>query len=295
MQRLQSEIDQILSSNGVPKESIRYCVIDDSAGLDPKLQDLLKDSRTEVLTVPFNLGHQRAIVYGLRRLVDRVSDWDVVITLDSDGEDRPIDILRLQEAHDLSPQRFSIVLARRTKRKVSLSFQVLYACFVAMFRLLTGLVIRSGNFALFSGRTLRQIIHHPYFDLCYSSTLIALKIPLIEIPCERGERYFGNSKMGYFNLLMHGFRMLMPFMDRLAVRALVGSGLLCFLSLASGLGFLMMRFIVQTEVSNWYLLLTLILFIMAFLSIGTFILMFSIFSQMQGLVFARIESHSRKS
>src|SRR5690606_21479897 len=69
---------------------LRFVVVDDSAGVDQDLkerlarwpaQDLLQ------LTPPFNLGHQRAIVFGLRTLVSELAPGDLVVTMDSDGED----------------------------------------------------------------------------------------------------------------------------------------------------------------------------------------------------------------
>lgn len=40
----------------------------------------------------YNLGHQGAIVLGLRKLAGIIDDNDIVVTMDSDGEDSPEDI-----------------------------------------------------------------------------------------------------------------------------------------------------------------------------------------------------------
>ena len=48
-----------------------------------------------VLQPPFNLGHQRALVYALRKALPQIADEDAVVTLDADGEDRPEDLPRL--------------------------------------------------------------------------------------------------------------------------------------------------------------------------------------------------------
>jgi len=47
-------------------------------------------------------------------------------------------------------------------------------------------------------------------------------MPVAYVPCERGRRYQGESKMTYGKLAMHGLRMLMPFTDKIAIRALAG-------------------------------------------------------------------------
>src|SRR5690242_17958467 len=72
-----------------------FVVADDSGGLDPQIAEL--DALPDVLVVdePFNLGHQRALVFALRKLLPHIADEDVVLTLDADGEDQPEDVPRL--------------------------------------------------------------------------------------------------------------------------------------------------------------------------------------------------------
>ena len=52
---------------------IRHVIIDDSAGADREVDELRGDASLLVLTPPFNLGHQRAIVFGLRHLAPLVA------------------------------------------------------------------------------------------------------------------------------------------------------------------------------------------------------------------------------
>src|SRR5205085_1502839 len=65
------------------------------------------------------------------------------------------------------------------------------------------------------------LLFHPHFDLCYSSSFLGLGRGLLFVPCERGVRYAGESRMSSVKLMMHGMRMLMPFLDRIAMRALI--------------------------------------------------------------------------
>lgn len=97
----------------------------------------------------------------------------------------------------------------------------MYGLYKLMFRMLTGSVMRTGNFAVFYGSTLGQIIGHPYFDVCYSSTLLNLKLPMEFVPCERGPRYGGESHMNFVKLVTHGLRMLIPFSEVVTVRLLL--------------------------------------------------------------------------
>ena len=203
-------------------DRIRYVVVDDSAGSDREV-DMLRDlDDVEVLVPPFNLGHQRAIVFGLRRIAAEVEPDDVVVTMDSDGEDQPSDVPRLVEA---MADRTALVVAERTERSESLSFRLMYLCFRVVFRLLTGTAVRSGNFAAQRGHSLVTTIGHPSFDLCYSSTLLTLRRPMAKVPCARGTRFAGESRMNRHTLIAHGIRMMLPFSERIAVRMLVAAGL----------------------------------------------------------------------
>jgi len=197
---------------------LHHLVIDDSAGTDAEVARLRAYPDVEVLTPPFNLGHQRAIVYGLRFLSPRLADDDLVVTMDSDGEDQPADVPRLLQA--LATDGTALALAQRTKRSEPLRFRVMYLFFRVMFRVLTGTTVRSGNFAAQRADSLAATIHHPSFDLCYSSTLLALRRSTANVPCARGHRFAGSSRMNTYSLMAHGVRMLLPFSERIAVRTM---------------------------------------------------------------------------
>ena len=158
-------------------------------------------------------------MYGLRHLAPDLNDDDLIITMDSDGEDQPSDVPRL--LHALDTTSAVLVLAQRSKRSEPLSFRALYVVFRLFFRLLTGTTVLSGNFAGQRAPSLKATIHHPSFDLCYSSTLLALRRPTVTVPCARGPRFAGQSRMNTHSLIGHGIRMLLPFLERIAARMLV--------------------------------------------------------------------------
>ncbi|MFP5489373.1 MAG: hypothetical protein ACLGHQ_13845, partial [Acidimicrobiia bacterium] len=60
--------------------------------------------------------------------------------------------------------------------------------------------------------------------LCYSSTLLTLRRPMAKVPCARGTRFAGRSRMNRYALIAHGIRMMLPFSERIAVRSLVAAG-----------------------------------------------------------------------
>lgn len=218
--RLRTEVTAAIQATG-DQRVVRFVVIDDSAGTDAEVQHVRDLPNVSVLTPPFNLGHQRAIVYGLRHLTNSLADDDVVVTMDSDGEDQPGDVPRLLAA--LADTGAALVLAERTTRSETLLFRLFYVMFRVFFRLMAGITVLSGNFAAQRADSLKVTIYHPSFDLCYSSTLLALRRPSTTVPCARGKRFAGRSRMSTSSLIVHGIRMLLPFAERITARMLVAA------------------------------------------------------------------------
>ena len=172
---------------------------------------------------PFNLGHQRAIVFGLRLIEPEIGDDDLVVTMDADGEDRPEDLPALLAAVARRRPAIAAGSAWRAAHEAHRVVALPGACTsssASLFRTLTGVTVRNGNYAAYRGWLARRMLQHPYFDLCYSSTLVSLDIPVTPVPIPRGTRYAGQSRMNLFRLFMHGIRMLTPFTDRIAIRAM---------------------------------------------------------------------------
>lgn len=206
---------------------IQFIVIDAAAGADASISQLTSIPDVQILTPIEPMGHQSAIVYGLRNL--EVNQEDIVITMDADGEDKPEDLPRLLAA--LKPP-ITLALAYRTSREETAVFKCFYFLFKVFFRIATGQVVRTGNYAAFSGATLIEMISHHYFDHVYSTSLLTLHKNIAFVPCARGTRYFGVSKMSLVKLIKHGLVMLLPFIDQIRARLRLGGALI--LSILAG-------------------------------------------------------------
>jgi hypothetical protein len=219
-----------------------------------------------------------------------MDDLDLVVTLDSDGEDRPVDIPRLLAPVLANPgNRLTLALAWRTKRHEPAKFLLLYFLYKLLFRVLTGISIRSGNFAAYRGAFARQVLVHPHFDLCYSATLVSLAIPTTKVPCERGERYAGRSQMTYSRLMMHGFRMLMPFVDRVAVRSLVAFSTLFGLGVVASFAVIGIRIFSDAAIPGWATSTLIGILTLSLLALANFVLLFVVFTQSRGVSLSSIE------
>jgi len=283
-------LEVFASEEELSSYEVQFVVVDDTAGYDNDVDQLKSLSDVRVITPPFNLGHQRALVFGLRLILPEVREPDVIITMDADGEDRPEDLPRMIGMLVSKPdERGMLCVARRTKRSESLRFRILYFFFRAMFHTLTGTVVRSGNFAAYRGWLARRMLTHPYFDLCYSSTLVSLDMTVTTVPCARGTRYAGRSHMNMLRLFMHGVRMLMPFMDRIAVRALSAFSAMFGLGIVASLVVVGIRLFTNASIPGWATATLVGLLILSFVALGNFVVLFAVFSHSRGLSLANLE------
>jgi hypothetical protein len=302
--RLQAAVQLALTVVDFPlPDRLRFVVIDDTAGQDPDLVRLEDCPDVTILQTPFNLGHQHALVFGLRSLAREIDERDWIATLDADGEDQPSDLGRLLKALSGTPGDAGLVLARRTKRREPLWFKILYCGFRVMFRALTGTVIQSGNYAAFHGELAKRLLFHPAFDLSYASAFLSLNRPVVFVPCDRGTRYAGQSKMGLARLITHGVGMLMPFVDRIAARALIGFAIVFITGVSAATVLAVVRWSSAIVIPGWMTPTLLLILMMSFSALTSFLILFTVFAQsgalsLRGLhdvaarrVQARIDEH----
>jgi polyisoprenyl-phosphate glycosyltransferase len=283
-------LEVVRRSERLQHHLVQFVVVDDTGGYDDEVPELEAANDVRVVTPPFNLGHQRAIVCGLRIIEPELRNSDLVVTMDSDGEDRPEDIPRLVEPLFEYPDAYrGLCVARRTKRRESARFRIMYFFFRAMFRILTGVTVRSGNYAAYRGWLARRMLVHPHFDLCYSSTLVSLGLPVTPVPCERGERYAGRSRMNLLRLFMHGVRMLLPFTDRIAVRALTAFSAIFGVSIVLALGVVATKLFTSAAIPGWTTTTLLGILGLSFVAAGNFVVLFAVFSQSRGVSLAGLE------
>ena len=186
----------------------------------------------QILTLSRNLGHQKAIAIGLAYAVAK-DLADVFVVMDADGEDRPEDVPRLLAALE-SGLEFSVVVARRMKRTERLAFRAFYQIYRLLFVLLTGYRISFGNFSAIPIAAARRLVAMNELWVNFPGTLIRSRLPLIELPTEKGQRYKDQSRMNFVSLITLGFGAVSTFVESVLTRIiLAASGLVAFCILAS--------------------------------------------------------------
>jgi polyisoprenyl-phosphate glycosyltransferase len=184
----------------------------------------------EVIRLAANLGHQRAIAVGLCAVADS-TEMDVVLVMDSDGQDRPVDIALLLAAGLRHP--LHVVLAKRVRRSESCTFRLWYGAYKLIFYVLTGQPINFGNYCVLPMEAVRRLVHMPELWNNLAASIMRSRLAYTTVPITRGGRFVGRSRMNLVSLILHGLSAMSVHTDTIFVRILLTGA---FIGTAAGLG-----------------------------------------------------------
>ena len=162
----------------------------------------------EIINMKENRGHARCIASGLKYIFDK-KEFDYVIPMDGDGEDRPEEIKNFIQLAEKSDDK--TIVGERTKRSESLFFKICYQLHKLLTLGFTGHSIKFGNFTCLSKSTIEKMLNEKASWNSFSGSLKKVEKDLLSIPSIRGIRYFGPSKMSFFNLLKHSLSIISVF------------------------------------------------------------------------------------
>lgn len=202
----------------------------------------------EVIRLAANLGHQRAIAVGLCTVVEDDA-VDAVLVMDSDGEDRPADIVALLVAGMRHPRH--VVMAARTQRAESRIFRYLYCVYRLIFRALTGKSINFGNYCLIPTPAVRRLVHMPELWNHLAAAVMRSRLPYMTVPTVRGVRASGRSKMDLAALIVHGLSAMSVYSDLIFVRVLVAAGGIAALAVLGIIAVTMIRMATDLAIPGW--------------------------------------------
>lgn len=202
----------------------------------------------EVLHLTCNLGHQRAIATGLAAASAR-GEADIVVVMDSDGEDKPSDIPRLIAAHREHPG--SVVVARRAKRSEGSVFRLGYLAYKLIFWSMTSQRVSFGNFCLIPRVRLRRLVYLGDLWNHLAATMLRSRQPLHAIPTARGKRYAGQSKMRLTSLVVLGMSAVAVYSDVALVRTLLTSVSLGAATMMGIVAVTAVRFGTEMAIPGW--------------------------------------------
>ena len=223
--KLLDEINKIISN--IKNTEFDCMIVNDASTIKPPEIKVPKNiKKIEIFNMKQNKGHARCNAFAIRYL-SKKSDFDHLIVMDGDGEDRPEEIKYLVN-QALEDQNISVV-AKRVKRSEGFLFQIFYEIHKLITLVFTGKQINFGNYSCLTKKDVVTLSQQESLWSSFSGTLKKSISRLNTINSTRGLRYFGPSKMSLLNLGIHSFSIIAVFKYQVFLRGLI-FGILIYLS-----------------------------------------------------------------
>jgi len=211
-------IDEINKQMSSVNFQISIFIINDASN-----HDRLKEEKTfeniqsiKILNMKKNQGHTRCIATGLKYILEK-EDFDYVIPMDGDGEDRPEEINDF--LNQIQKSNNSAIVGERVKRSEGLVFKICYQLHKLITLTFTGKSIKFGNFTCLPKTVVKKMVNDKATWNSFSGSLRKLEDKLVTIPSIRGTRYFGPSKMSLYNLIKHSLSIISVFRKTFLIRS----------------------------------------------------------------------------
>jgi len=195
---------------------IKVLIVDDCSTeiLNKKIEfDSFKN--IEIIKNSKNIGHGKSIAHGIN-YISKKNDFDYLIVMDGDGEDRPEEVKELiLKSIDLPSLT---ITANRIKRSESAFFKLSYHLHKILTLVLTGYSIKFGNFMCIPRQDLNLIVSNKNLSVSFSGTIAKFIKNKTFIPSMRGIRYYGPTKMSFLKLIRHSLLIMSTFRKEAALR-----------------------------------------------------------------------------
>ena len=223
LENIDSEIESLAAEVSV------LIVNDASTEQRPKINLNLNNLKSiQVINMKENRGHARCNAAGLKYINEK-EDFDYVIPMDGDGEDRPEELISLiEKAKEYSD---TVITADRVKRSEGVFFKFCYLVHKYLTFIFTGQSIKFGNYTCLPKSAVIRMVEEAATWSSFSGSLSKIAKERKSVPSTRGSRYFGPSKMGFVNLLKHSLSIIAVFKTTLLIRSMVFLAVYIFLVL----------------------------------------------------------------
>ena len=193
-------------------------IVNDASVEDrPELSVDLNDLKSvHIINMKVNKGHARCNAVGLKYINEK-EDFDYVIPMDGDGEDRPEELSLLIEKIKSYPNM--VITANRVKRSEGFLFKFFYLVHKYLTFIFTGQSIKYGNYTCLPMSVVSKMVNEPATWSSFSGSLAKTAKDRKSIPSERGLRIIGQSKMSFINLIKHSLSIIAVFKKTLLIRS----------------------------------------------------------------------------
>ena len=185
----------------------------DRPDFEKKLENI---NSIKIFNMKKNQGHARCIATGLKYIFEK-DNFDYVIPMDGDGEDRPEEIESF--LNQIKKSQDKAIVGDRVKRSESKVFKICYQLHKFITLIFTSKSIKFGNFSCLPRLVVEKMINEKATWNSFSGSLKKIQNDLISIPSIRGHRYFGPSKMSFYNLIKHSLSIISVFRKTFLIRS----------------------------------------------------------------------------
>ena len=172
----------------------------------------------KIINMKENQGHARCNATGLKHIFEN-EEFDYVIPMDGDGEDRPEEIKQLIDNLNYHPDK--PIVGERIKRSEGIFFKFCYFAHKIITSTFTGQSIKYGNYTCLPKSIVEKMINEKATWSSFSGSLAKITKDRATIPSERGTRYFGPSKMSFKNLIIHSLSIISVFRTNVLIRSIL--------------------------------------------------------------------------
>ena len=215
-----SKLLEEINSNIAGLESQFSIIIINDASTDQQSINALNTENLQsikIINMKENRGHARCIASGLKHIFEK-EEFDYVIPMDGDGEDRPEEIKNFVEYLNYASDK--PIVGERVKRSESLTFKFCYSVHKILTFAFTGQSIKFGNYTCLPRTTVEKMVNDKATWSSFSGALTKLEKDRSIVPSIRGSRYFGPSKMSFKNLIIHSLSIISVFKLSVLIRSM---------------------------------------------------------------------------
>ena len=213
---------------GLDVEASVLIVNDASTEQRPEINFNLNNLKSvQVINMKENRGHARCNATGLKYINEK-EDFDYVIPMDGDGEDRPEEIRLLIDKIKEYPD--TVITGDRIERSEGFIFKFCYLVHKYLTYVFTGQSIKFGNYTCLPKSTVVKMIDEAATWSSFSGSLSKSAKIRKSVSSIRGSRYFGPSKMSFINLLKHSLSIIAVFKFTVLIRFIIFLAVYIFLT-----------------------------------------------------------------
>ena len=215
--RLLENID--LQISGWDTEVSVLIINDASTEKKPNNSLVFKNLKSvQIINMKKNWGHARCIAAGLKYINEK-ENFDYVIPMDGDGEDRPEEIRLLIDKAKEYPD--TVITGDRIGRSEGFIFKFCYLIHKYLTYVFAGQTIKFGNYTCLPKSTVAKMAEQATTWSSFSGSLSKITKDRRSIQSIRGLRYFGPSKMSFFGLIKHSLSIIAVFRTTVLIRTMI--------------------------------------------------------------------------